>query len=48
METVGPTKLQFRGTPKGSREDHPQRGATSTWVYQQDGAKAQAGAGGRG
>lgn len=35
--TVGPTKLQFRWTPNGSREDHPQRG------HQQDGAKSRLG-----
>ena len=32
----------------GAVEDHPQRAATSTRVYQQDEAKVQAGVGGRG
>ena len=28
VETVGPTKLQFRRTPDGSHEDHPQWGTS--------------------
>ena len=43
-----PQNCSLEGPQMGAVEDHLQRAATSTRVYQQDEAKVQAGAGGRG